>query len=220
MESEQCKIFGCDEDDTSGSDTVSEGETRSEPSEPELHFESLKRHCLDFVSLEGKDNDLKECNEERQARNAENEGENEADEDEMSDNLLYPPSMFFRKFSNPEVSNSASLVQKFKRQLSEDGRERRRGSLGGALTGKYLLPYVSAQQAWSATGSETTNLVRMRSQTLGKSAPSLTASLILMPLKDSDGLERSSTSQVTQSAFTTGPLLSPLKPVSTLPLFL
>ncbi|XP_056600899.1 microtubule-associated serine/threonine-protein kinase 4 isoform X3 [Triplophysa dalaica] len=177
MESEQCKIFGGDEDDTSGSDTVSEGETRSEPSETELHFESLKRHCLDFVSLEGKDNDLKECNEEIQARNGNNQGENEVDEDEMSDNLLYPPSMFFRKFSNPEVSNCASLVQKFKRQLSEDGRELRRGSLGGALTGKYLLPYVSAQQAWSATASETTNLVRMRSQTLGKSAPSLTASL-------------------------------------------
>ncbi|XP_057185018.1 microtubule-associated serine/threonine-protein kinase 2 isoform X4 [Triplophysa rosa] len=179
MESEQCKIFGGGEDDTSGSDTVSEGETRSEPSEPELHFESLKRHCLDFVSLEGKvkDNDLKECNEERQARNGENQGENEDDEDEMSDNILYPPSMPFRKFSNPEVSHCVSLAQKFKRQLSEDGRELRRGSLGGALTGKYLLPYVSAQQAWSATGSETTNLVRMRSQTLGKSAPSLTASL-------------------------------------------
>uniref|UniRef100_A0A8C1ZA53 non-specific serine/threonine protein kinase n=1 Tax=Cyprinus carpio TaxID=7962 RepID=A0A8C1ZA53_CYPCA len=42
----------------------------------------------------------------------------------------------------------------------------------------YLLPYASTQQTWSATGSETTNLVRMRSQTLGKSAPSLTASLV------------------------------------------
>lgn len=86
MESEQCKIFGGDEDDTSGSDTVSEGETRSEPSEPsepELHFESLKRHGLDFVSLEGKDNDLKECNEEIQATNGKNQGENEVDEDEM-----------------------------------------------------------------------------------------------------------------------------------------
>jgi len=47
--------------------------------------------------------------------------------------------------------------------------------------GKYLLPYASTQQAWSATGSETTNLVRMRSQTLGKSAPSLTASLVSIP---------------------------------------
>uniref|UniRef100_A0A8C3RBK5 non-specific serine/threonine protein kinase n=1 Tax=Cyanoderma ruficeps TaxID=181631 RepID=A0A8C3RBK5_9PASS len=43
------------------------------------------------------------------------------------------------------------------------------------LTGKYLLPSATGQQLWQPV--ETTNLVRMRYQTLGQSAPSLTASL-------------------------------------------
>ncbi|XP_054979931.1 microtubule-associated serine/threonine-protein kinase 4 isoform X3 [Sorex araneus] len=95
------------------------------------------------------------------------------EQDEELDHILSPPPMPCRKCSNPDV---APKSLKFKRQLSEDGRQLRRGSLGGALTGRYLLPNPVAGQAWSAS-VETSNLVRMRSQALGQSAPSLTASL-------------------------------------------
>ncbi|XP_048358620.1 microtubule-associated serine/threonine-protein kinase 4 isoform X10 [Sphaerodactylus townsendi] len=83
--------------------------------------------------------------------------------------------MPFRKSSNPEAASGSGKSLKFKRQVSEDGRPFRRGSLGGALTGRYLLPNAATQPSWQ-TG-ETSNLVRMRSQALGQSAPSLTASL-------------------------------------------
>lgn len=45
--------------------------------------------------------------------------------------------MPFRKSSSPEVSSGPGKSSKFKRQLSEDGRQFRRGSLGGALTGEF-----------------------------------------------------------------------------------
>ncbi|CAD7678781.1 unnamed protein product [Nyctereutes procyonoides] len=51
-----------------------------------------------------------------------------------------------------------------------------------APTGRYLLPNPVAGQAWPAS-AETSNLVRMRSQALGQSAPSLTASLEGQPPK-------------------------------------
>lgn len=44
------------------------------------------------------------------------------------------------------------------------------------LAGRYLLPNAVTQHSWQ-TG-ETSNLVRMRTQALGQSAPSLTASLV------------------------------------------
>ncbi|NXO46993.1 MAST4 kinase, partial [Aramus guarauna] len=97
------------------------------------------------------------------------------------DHILSPPPMPFRKSSSPEVSSGPGKPSKFKRQLSEDGRQLRRGSLGGALTGKYLLPHATGQQLWQH--AETSNLVRMRYQALGQSAPSLTASLEGAPQK-------------------------------------
>nr|XP_012317667.1 microtubule-associated serine/threonine-protein kinase 4 isoform X10 [Aotus nancymaae] len=98
------------------------------------------------------------------------------EQDEELDHILSPPPMPFRKCSNPDVASGPGKSLKYKRQLSEDGRQLRRGSLGGALTGRYLLPNPVTGQAWPAS-AETSNLVRMRSQALGQSAPSLTASL-------------------------------------------
>ncbi|KAM9509503.1 microtubule-associated serine/threonine-protein kinase 4 isoform 4-T4 [Guaruba guarouba] len=95
--------------------------------------------------------------------------------DEELDHILSPPPMPSRKSSSPEAFSGPGKSTKFKRQLSEDGRQFRRGSLGGALTGKYLLPSATGQQLWQP--AETSNLVRMRYQALGQSAPSLTANL-------------------------------------------
>jgi microtubule-associated serine/threonine kinase len=44
--------------------------------------------------------------------------------------------MPFRKCSNPDVACGLGKSLKYKRQLSEDGKQLRRGSLGGALTGE------------------------------------------------------------------------------------
>ncbi|XP_035296428.1 microtubule-associated serine/threonine-protein kinase 4 isoform X9 [Cricetulus griseus] len=98
------------------------------------------------------------------------------EQDEELDHILSPPPMPFRKCSNPDVACGLGKSLKYKRQLSGEGKQLRRGSLGGALTGRYLLPNPVAGQAWPAS-AETSNLVRMRSQALGQSAPSLTASL-------------------------------------------
>ncbi|XP_001381466.3 microtubule-associated serine/threonine-protein kinase 4 isoform X4 [Monodelphis domestica] len=103
-------------------------------------------------------------------------GASQEEQDEELDHILSPPPMPFRKCSNPDVSSVPGKSLKFKRQLSEDGRQLRRGSLGGALTGRYLLPNTIAEQSWLAA-AETSNLIRMRSQALGQSAPSLTASM-------------------------------------------
>ncbi|RXM31929.1 Microtubule-associated serine/threonine-protein kinase 2 [Acipenser ruthenus] len=95
--------------------------------------------------------------------------------------FVAPAPLLFRKLSNPDLSPSAGKV-KLQRQLSQDDGRPRRSSLASSLTGKQLLPLSSSmhsgvsQLAWQQPG-EPTNLVRMRNQTLGQSAPSLTGPL-------------------------------------------
>ncbi|XP_023560848.1 microtubule-associated serine/threonine-protein kinase 4 isoform X2 [Octodon degus] len=113
------------------------------------------------------------------------------EQDEELDHILSPPPMPFRKCSNPDVASGPGKSLRYKRQLSEDGKQLRRGSLGGALTGRYLLPNPVAGQVWPAS-AETSNLVRMRSQALGQSAPSLTASLKELSLPRRGSLCRTS----------------------------
>uniref|UniRef100_A0A8C8SJ95 non-specific serine/threonine protein kinase n=1 Tax=Pelusios castaneus TaxID=367368 RepID=A0A8C8SJ95_9SAUR len=87
-----------------------------------------------------------------------------------------------RKFSNPDIFSSTGKT-KLHRQLSQDDCKLRKGSLASSLSGKQLLPLFSSvhsgvgQSAWQPAG-ETSNLVRMRNQSLGQSAPSLTAGLV------------------------------------------
>ncbi|KAJ8376296.1 hypothetical protein SKAU_G00068760 [Synaphobranchus kaupii] len=92
-----------------------------------------------------------------------------------------PPPLLFRKLSNPDLSPSAGKT-KLHRQLSQDDSRARRSSMASGLTGKQLLPLSSSmhsgvsQLAWQQPG-EPNNMVRMRNQSLGQSAPSLTAGL-------------------------------------------
>ncbi|XP_053069458.1 microtubule-associated serine/threonine-protein kinase 2 isoform X6 [Acinonyx jubatus] len=91
--------------------------------------------------------------------------------------------LLFRKLSNPDLFSSTGKA-KLQRQLSQDDCKLRRGSLASSLSGKQLLPLSSSvhssvgQVTWQSSG-EASNLVRMRNQSLGQSAPSLTASLEL-----------------------------------------
>ncbi|XP_070260938.1 microtubule-associated serine/threonine-protein kinase 2 isoform X6 [Myotis yumanensis] len=89
--------------------------------------------------------------------------------------------LLFRKLSNPDIFSSTGKA-KLQRQLSQDDSKLRRGSLANSLSGKQLLPLSSSvhssvgQATWQSSG-EASNLVRMRNQSLGQSAPSLTAGL-------------------------------------------
>ncbi|CAJ1059461.1 microtubule-associated serine/threonine-protein kinase 2 isoform X1 [Xyrichtys novacula] len=123
--------------------------------------------------------------------------EQQHSDDRDAKEFAAPPPLLFRKLSNPDLSPAAATATKSKlhRQLSQDESWARRSSL--AMTGKQLLPLSSSlhagvsQLAWqgppgglvgpgaavggaSAGAGDGNNLVRMRSQTLGQSAPSLT----------------------------------------------
>ncbi|KAM9528684.1 microtubule-associated serine/threonine-protein kinase 2 isoform 5-T5 [Salvelinus alpinus] len=97
------------------------------------------------------------------------------------DEFAAPPPLLFRKLSNPDLSPAANKT-KLHRQLSQDDGRTRRSSM--AMTGKQqLLPLSSSmhgrvsQLAWHFPVEPPNNLVRMRNQSLGQSAPSLTAGL-------------------------------------------
>uniref|UniRef100_A0A8D2JDG7 non-specific serine/threonine protein kinase n=1 Tax=Varanus komodoensis TaxID=61221 RepID=A0A8D2JDG7_VARKO len=99
----------------------------------------------------------------------------------FQDAIAEPIMLHSRKLSNPDIF-SATGKSKLHRQLSQDDCKLRRGSLASSLSGKQLLPLSTSmhsgvgQTVWQPPG-ESSNLVRMRNQSLGQSAPSLTAGL-------------------------------------------
>nr|XP_020639015.1 microtubule-associated serine/threonine-protein kinase 2 isoform X2 [Pogona vitticeps] len=97
------------------------------------------------------------------------------------DIVAEPLSLRCRKLSNPDIFSSTGK-SKLHRQLSQDDCKLRKGSLASSFSGKQLLPLSTSMHSgvgpstWQP-GGESTNLVRMRNQSLGQSAPSLTAGL-------------------------------------------
>ncbi|XP_059503935.1 microtubule-associated serine/threonine-protein kinase 2 isoform X4 [Stegostoma tigrinum] len=96
--------------------------------------------------------------------------------------------LFFRKLSNPDLSCASGKVSKLQHQFGDEDGKLRRGSFGAVLGGKHLLPLSSSSGPLTCQLSgESSNLVRMRNQNLGQSAPSLTAGMkeLSLPRKGS-----------------------------------
>ncbi|KAM4722492.1 microtubule-associated serine/threonine-protein kinase 2 [Rhinophrynus dorsalis] len=120
--------------------------------------------------------------------------------------------LLFRKLSNPDLFSSTGKV-KLHRQLSQDDCKLRRGSLASSLAGKQLLPLsnsvhsgVGQLSTWQPS-AETSNLVRMRNQSLGQSAPSLTAGLKELSLPRRGSFCRTSNRKSLIVASSTSPTL-------------
>ncbi|XP_064137967.1 microtubule-associated serine/threonine-protein kinase 2 isoform X3 [Loxodonta africana] len=130
--------------------------------------------------------------------------------------------LLFRKLSNPDIFSSTGKA-KLQRQLSQDDCKLRRGSLASSLSGKQLLPLSSSvhssvgQVTWQPSG-EASNLVRMRNQSLGQSAPSLTAGLkeLSLPRRGSLISTLCRGSEVNQHMFS--PTLAPALSLTKVPL--